>query len=315
MGIDSCCAPERPLGGARGDAEKIIHTGKVSTDGLVKLPGGEFLMGAEEPIGFPADGEGPVRTVFVDPFRIGRCAVTMEEFALFCSATGYRTESEQFGWSFVFQGHLSDEHRRSDYVRRVPRVAWWYGVAGASWQAPFGPESGIVPTDELPVTQVSWNDAAAYCRWAGGRLPTEAEWEYAARGGLEGQRYPWGDELQPRGVHMCNIWQGSFPDHDSGDDGYTRPCPVDTFAPNGFGLYGMAGNVWEWCADWWSPDYHRTGSARNPSGPPSGSAKSMRGGSYLCHASYCNRYRVAARTSNTPDSAATNLGFRLVTDL
>ena len=280
-----------------------------------KADGGRFTMGTETVHGFPADGEGPVREVLLDSFYIDTYPVTVGRFAEFVRAAGYKTEAERFGWSFVFRNQVPRERYRELVDDTVAGHEWWCKVYGADWRHPEGPDSTAADRSDHPVTHVSHADALAYCRWAGKRLPTEAEWECAARGGLEQRTYPWGEELEPDGKHLCNIWQGRFPYHDTAEDGYDGPCPVDAFPPNGFGLYSMTGNVWEWCADWFHPSYHVTATKTNPVGPPSGNARVMRGGSFLCHASYCNRYRVAARTSNTPDSSTSNLGFRCVRDL
>jgi formylglycine-generating enzyme required for sulfatase activity len=219
------------------------------------------------------------------------------------------------GWSFVFQGHIAEEKRAALVAATVPGVSWWCKVSGSAWDHPEGPDSDIATRAHHPVTHVSWNDANAYADWAGKRLPTEAEWEYAARGGLEQKIFPWGDDLVPEGQHRCNVWQGEFPLMDLAEDGFTGTAPVDTFLPNHYGLYNITGNTWEWCSDWFSPMYHLTAARLNPVGPLHGRARVMKGGSYLCHHSYCNRYRVAARTSNEPDSATTNIGFRCVRDL
>lgn len=282
---------------------------------MVKLDGGRFLMGAEDQEGFPQDGEGPVRAVTLTGFWIDRYPVTNAQFAEFVRRTGYVTEAERFGWSFVFQGHIPQELMPKVVDRRAPGVSWWCKVNGAQWRHPEGPDSSIDNRLDYPVVHVSWNDAAEYARWAGKRLPTEAEWEYAARGGLEQKKYPWGDELTPGGVHLCNVWQGTFPDIDTGEDGWRGTCPVTAFPPNGYGLQVITGNAWEWCADWFHPTWHVHASPVDPVGPPAGEQRVMKGGSYLCHKSYCNRYRVAARTSNTPDSATTNISFRCVRDL
>ena len=280
---------------------------------VVGLPGGTFLMGSDDADARPDDGEGPVREVTVDGFRIDRTTVTNAQFQAFVDATGYRTQAESFGWSYVFKGLLPKaKQRRLGQTHDVKAVPWWLAVEGAYWKKPEGAGSNLRGRLHHPVVHVSWHDAAAFCDWAGKRLPTEAEWEYAARGGLARRRFPWGDELPSAGQHRCNIWQGRFPDSNTLADGHYGTAPAKSFAPNAFGLYNMAGNVWEWCADWFSPDWHRSHSTVNPAGPPTGDNKVLKGGSYLCHDSYCNRYRVAARYANTPDSATGNAGFRCV---
>ena len=310
----ACCAARRPdgLASASSGAPSVSASGGPA-EGMVPIPGGEFLMGTNDRGGFPADGEGPVRAVHVDPFYMDACAVTNARFAGFVETTGYQTESERFGWSFVFRGLLGPDMQRQ-VAQAAAATPWWVQVHGATWSSPEGPGSSVAARMDHPVVHVSWNDAVAYCVWAGTRLPTEAEWELAARGGLEQKTYPWGDELAPAGEHRCNIWQGKFPGHNTCDDGYAGTAPARSFPTNGFELYNMSGNVWEWQSGWFSPTFHRQDSRTNPTGPEGGAARSMRGGSYLCHPSYCNRYRVAARSSNTPDSSTGNLGFRCVRD-
>ena len=313
-GRPGCCLPSGR--GAAVPAVPAVGPGRRAAGpdptGMVTVPGGEFLMGTDDAEGFAADGEGPVRAVRLDSFRIDAHAVSNERFARFVSATGHVTDAERIGWSYVFAGFLPAALRRAS--PRPARTPWWCGVGGAHWARPEGPGSGTAGREDHPVAHVSWNDAAAYARWAGKRLPTEAEWEYAARGGLEQRRYPWGDELDPDGDYRCNIWRGSFPARNTAADGYRGTAPVDAFEPNGFGLYNVSGNVWEWCADWWTTEHDRSPGA-NPSGPASGTAKVIRGGSYLCHSSYCNRYRVAARTANDVDASGGNTGFRCAADL
>lgn len=279
---------------------------------MIDLPGGRFAMGNPRGDGYPEDGEEPVHEVRLSPFAIGIAPVTNEEFGAFVDATGYETEAERFGWSFVFAGFLPDEF---EPTRAVARAPWWRQVHGAQWRHPEGPGTGVDGRAAHPVVHVSWNDALEYCGWAGARLPTEAEWEYAARGGLDGQQFPWGNDLEPGGRHMMNVFQGDFPGRNDCADGWAGTSPVGIFEPNGFGLVDCTGNVWEWCGDYFDPRQYLAGSAEDPRGPEAGDQRVIRGGSYLCHASYCRRYRVDARSSNSPDSSSGNTGFRVAADL
>jgi sulfatase modifying factor 1 len=318
--IKSCCAASREAGAEsttpmipEANLKLTLHKNSKQLADLpmIQLPGGEYLMGTNAHDGFPSDGEGPIRKVHVDAFGISPYAVTNEQFRAFVDSTGYVTEAESFGWSYVFHLLASDDVKKQ--VEQVPQgTPWWLAVHGAYWLHPEGPDSHIEDRGNHPVVHISWNDAMAYCKWSGTQLPTEAQWEYAARGGLSQKTYPWGDLLKEGGEHRCNIWQGKFPVVNNASDGYVGTAPVDSYAPNGYGLYNVAGNVWEWCLDWFDPSYHHTTNSENPFFSKSTGRRSMRGGSFLCHRSYCNRYRVAARSSNTPDSSTSNCGFRVV---
>jgi formylglycine-generating enzyme len=281
----SCCAPVRPASeGLPETPQTRVQAEDTSVEGMIRLPGGTFLMGTDDGQGFPEDGEGPVRKITLDPYLISPYATTNAEFSAFVEETGYATEAERFGWSFVFYRFLSAKAKKK--VRgAVDSAPWWKAVGGAHWRRPEGPGSGIKTRMKHPVVHISHNDALAYCYWAGKRLPTEAEWECAARGGLEQKRYPWGDTLTPEGEHLCNIWQGEFPTRNTRNDGYAGTAPVGSFPPNGFGLYNVSGNVWEWCQDWFSATFHVGNTRENPTGPSVGSSRVIRGGSYLCHKS------------------------------
>jgi len=265
-------------------------------------------MGTDDPKGYPADGEGPVHEVEVKDFEIGTHTVTNREFAGFVEDTGYVTTAEKFGNSFVFGGLLPDEFPPTQSVVTAP---WWRVVEGAWWRHPEGPQSDISEREEHPVVHVSWLDAMAFCNWSGMRLPTEAEWEYAARGGRSGQHFPWGDQLEPEGQHRMNVFQGTFPAKNTAADGWAGTCPVGSYPPNDFGLHEMTGNVWEWCSDWFDPTYYGRSPRLSPGGPEQGTSKVIRGGSYLCHHSYCWRYRVDSRSANSQDSSTGNTGFRV----
>ena len=308
-----CCMPA-----VRKDVgDRLRHPQALSRQGipqarqsLLEIPAQEFLMGSCDPDGFPDDGEGPPRLVTLDAFYISATVVTNRQFADFVRDTRYVTDAERAGASFVFQSQIlaGVDAAALPSPRGLP---WWRVVEGASWQRPEGPGSHVHERPDHPVVHVSWFDAQAYCEWAGLHLPSEAQWECAARGGLTGKRYPWGDELLQDGHLPCNIWQGTFPDRPA--DGWEPgPQTARSFQPNGYGLYNMAGNVWEWCADAFTRDYHLVTDTNNPVFFQETGLRSLRGGSFLCDASYCNRYRVAARNNATPDSTASNCGFRVV---
>ena len=308
--MSACCSPSNESPSSR--VEQSVRPDGGADVEFVELTGGEFWMGAADGDGYASDGEGPVHPVQLRPFSIAPTTVTNAQFAAFCDATGYVTLAESDGWSFVFAGLLPDDFPPTRGVAAAP---WWRQVEGADWRHPAGPHTTFTDVADHPVVHVTWDDATAYCRWSGTRLTNEAEWEYAARGGLDRRRFPWGDELEPDGQHRMNVFQGQFPGVNTAADGFAGTAPVRSFPPNGFGLFETSGNVWEWCADWFSPDTYRESERRSPrvdpTGPPGGTHRVMRGGSYLCHDSYCNRYRVGARSANTPDSATGNIGFRV----
>ena len=305
MSMSSCCSPP-DRGAAPSPSPLPVVPAAMRPSRLVRIPGGRFATGTDRPV-FSQDGEGFRRTVELKSFLIDPHAVTNAWFADFVAATGYRTEAERFGWSPVFRpGGAAAGHSDTP--------AWWDRVDGANWRSPGGPGSAAPP--QHPVVQVSWADASAFAAWAGGRLPTEAEWECAAAGGLRNPRYPWGDaEPDDRNFMPCNIWQGTFPTRNTAADSFSGTAPVDAFTPNGFGLFNMVGNTWEWCAD----AFHirslaRATAERNAAAQRQG-MRLLKGGSFLCHHSYCHRYRIAARAGAAPDSATPHVGFRLVFDI
>ena len=297
----SCCGPKAASTAAPAPGPITPHDRSATEQGNARIcghwcaiPAGTFIMGNEGPDAVPGDGEGPTRPVALDGFRIASTTVTNAEFADFVRATRYITDAETQGTSFVFYLQVNESVRKATR-QVVSGLPWWLPIEHASWQRPEGPGSHLHDRLSYPVVHVSWNDAMAYCRWAGVRLPNEAEWERAARGGQEGRRFAWGDDLYDEaGLPRCNVFRGRFPDAPVA--GWT-PQPVDAGSgePNGFGLYNVCGNVWEWCAE-----------------TLAGDQRPLRGGSFLCHDSYCNRYRVSARSSNTPDTASSNIGFRVV---
>jgi formylglycine-generating enzyme required for sulfatase activity len=307
--------------------------------GMVWIPGGEFSMGCEDPRDRACGGHEPmfdarpIHRVYVDGFWMDCTEVTNDQFSEFVKATGYVTVAERTPKAEDFPGAPPDKLVAGSTVFTAPKEAvpldnylsWWSYIKGANWRHPQGPESGIQGRGQYPVVQVAYEDAVAYCKWSGKRLPTEAEWEFAARGGLAKKSYPWGDELKPGNKWQANIWQGEFPLKDTGEDGFAGLAPVKQFPPNGYGLYDVAGNAWEWCSDWYRPDYYAElaaagGVTRNPQGPatsfdpaePDQPKRVHRGGSFLCTDQYCTRYMVGSRGKGEVSTASNHLGFRCV---
>ncbi|XP_055381021.1 formylglycine-generating enzyme isoform X2 [Condylostylus longicornis] len=294
-----------------GNARKIeskISTNEVEEpvyEGMSLIPGGVYTIGCKkEDAIFVEDNEYPQKTVKLSDFYLDKYEVSNSMFQKFVDKTSYTTEAEKFGDSFIFQEHLSENVKKLYKDFRVANALWWYKINGTSWKHPFGPESNLNGSEEYPVVHVSWNDANAYCNWLGKRLPTEAEWEVACRGGKENRLFPWGNKLMPNNQHKMNIWQGKFPEENIGEDGFVGLCPTKEFSQNIYDLHNIIGNVWEWTQDNWN-----SGDKSDPQ------SRVKKGGSYLCHKSYCYRYRCGARSQNTEDSSAGNLGFRCAKSL
>jgi len=308
-------------------------------EGMAWIPGGEFSMGANDPpdmddVGMKATLDSrPIHRVYVDGFYMDKTDVTNQEYAAFVKATGYVTVAERTPRAEDFPGAPPENLIAGSVVFSPPNhevpldnhFRWWNYVHGANWRHPHGPQSGIKGMDQYPVVQINYEDAQAYAKWSGKRLPTEAEWEFAARGGFAGKPFVWGDEFRPGGKWMANTHQGHFPTHDTGDDGHVGLAAVALYPPNSYGLYDMAGNVWQWTSDWYRPDYYRQlaaagGVARNPQGPsssydpaePNQAKKTHRGGSYLCTDQYCSRYIVGTRGKGEVSTGTDHLGFRCV---
>lgn len=305
--VPRCCAPSRSDGSAASlTAPGLMRSTRLNAE-TVDIPGGVATVGTDQPQ-IADDGENPLRQVPVKPFRMSTTTVTNAAFADFVTETGHVTEAERFGWSFVFWAQVPES---VGATQGVVDVEWWRRVDGAMWSAPNGPGTEDACLADHPVVHVSWNDARAYAAWAGGRLPTEAEWEHAARGGQGDVRFPWGDdEPDDTSFLPCNIWQGDFPNNNTGADGFLTTAPAKSFEPNPYGLYNMVGNVWEWTADPFRIKSLKK-SVRKRLGAMKG-FKLSKGGSFLCHRSYCYRYRIAARSGTSPDSTTAHFGFRLV---
>lgn len=277
----------------------------------ILVHGGTAIVGTKRGI-IAADSESPIRKIKVADFLIDNVAVSNARFAEFVDATGYQSDAERLEWSYVFFYHLPHEQSR-DGTRGVAEANWWRQVFGASWKDINGPDADSPLSADHPAVHISQNDAKAFAEWAGGRLPTEAEWEHAARGGLGDVMFPWGDrEPDDDNFQPCNIWQGNFPHFNTEADGFSATAPVNSFEPNGFGLYNMVGNTWEWTSNPYTARSQHA-KARKHAAKMKGSMV-LKGGSFMCHKSYCFRYRIAARSGSTPDSTTSHIGFRLVYD-
>ena len=302
-------------------------------DGMIWIPAGEFSMGTQEPM---FTDTRPIHRVALNGFWMDETEVTNEQFSAFVRATGYVTVAERKPRAEDYPGVPPEKLVAGSIVFSPPKDAvplndymqWWSYVGGADWRHPEGPKSDLEGREKHPVVHIAWDDANAFAKWAGKRLPTEAEFEWAARGGLDRKKYVWGDDFKPSGKFQANTFQGNFPNNNTGADGYLATAPVGSFEPNGFGLSDVAGNVWEWCSDWYRADYYKTVSsngsvARNPAGPADSSdpnepgvpKRVTKGGSFLCTDQYCSRYMPGGRGKEAPDTGTDHLGFRLVKDL
>jgi sulfatase modifying factor 1 len=324
-GCDSGNGPSEVMEDSSESSQTPIVTMDTSwTNKMVWIPGGSYMRGCDSGQG----DEKPVREITISGFWLDATEVTNDQFAEFVHETGYVTVAERRPDPSQFPGVDPSLLKAGGIVFKPPgqpvslrnHYAWWTYVAGANWRHPTGPDSDIQGKGNYPVVQMAWEDAVAYAQWAGKRLPSEAEWEYAARGGVAGNEFIWGNEVTPNDQWHANVWQGDFPNQNTVADGHYLMAPVRQYPPNPHGLYDMAGNVWEWCLDWYMPDYYAKSPSQNPPGPnqshdpnePGMPKKIMRGGSYLCSDLYCEGYRLWWRMKSAPDTAMSHTGFRCV---